>query len=32
MINHMLPSLFLSLTSFTHESAETKERFREIYK
>ena len=33
MINHFLPSFFffLSLTSFTQESAETEEHFREIY-
>ena len=31
MINHMLPSLIFGLSSFTHESAETEEHFREIH-
>ena len=31
MINHMLPSFFLSMSLFTHESAETEEHFREIH-
>ena len=31
MINHILPSLFLSSLSFTRESAETEEHLREIH-
>ena len=31
MINYMLPCLFLSLSSFTHESAEVEKHFREIH-
>ena len=31
IINHMLPSYFLSLLSFAHENVETEEHFREIH-